>query len=266
MSEENTPAPEQESTPGADNTPPASGGFDLGTVIAQAKQVVTSPRDFYRGMAKSGGYSEPLIFLLVMGVIAGLVFGVLSLIGLTPAGAAGLGAVIMMPIGLLIGGFIGAAIMFVIWKLMGSPENYETAYRCVAYSTAVLPVVAIVAIIPYVGTAVRTVWGVWLMIIASEEVHARAKQTAMLVFGILGAIGLFMGVSGEYAQRNIQQQMEKQAEQLEERFKNLENLGINEDGEIDPEQVGRAVGEFMKGMEEAAKRAEEAAREAREAE
>lgn len=234
----------------------AGSGFDLGLVIEQAKQVVTDPATFYRAMPKSGGISEPLIFMLVMGVAAGAVHAVLSMIGLTGSGWAGLGAIFFWPIALLIGGFISAAIMFVIWKLMGSAEGYETAYRCVAYSTAILPVVAVLTIIPYLGTAVRVVWSIWLMIVASTEVHGRSKQTAQLVFGILGAIGLLFSLSGEYTQRNFQAAAEKKAEQFERQMQSLENIGINDDGEIDPEQMGRAVGEFMKGLEEAAGKAE----------
>ena len=95
MSDQETPTPQE--GPATQESPQHQGapqptGFDLGTVIAQATQVITDPGGFYRGMAKGGGYSEPLIFALVMGVVSGLVFGVLSIIGLTGAGAAGLGA------------------------------------------------------------------------------------------------------------------------------------------------------------------------------
>jgi hypothetical protein len=244
-----TPGPDNSSGEGDFNN--SSGGFDLGTVIAQAKQVITDPGTFYRKMPKSGGFGEPIIFVVVMGALAGAVFGVLSIIGLTGAGAAGLGAIIFAPIALTIGSFISAAIMFVIWKLMGSPEDYQTAYRCMAYATAILPVIAIVSIIPYLGTVVRTAWGVWLVITASTAVHGRNKQTATLVFGILGVIGLLTGLSGEYAQRELQDKMERHTEQLEERFQSLENMGMGEDGEIDPEKMGRALGEFMQGMEAA---------------
>ena len=237
---------------------PSSGGFDLGTVITQATQVIRDPVGFYRGMAKGGGYSEPLIFVLVMAVASGVVFGLLSIIGLTGAGAAGLAAIIVMPIGMLIGSFISAGIMFVVWKLMGSPQDYQTAYRCVAYSTAILPIVTVISVIPYLGTIVRTAWTVWLMIIASIEVHGRTRQTATLVLGILGALGLIMGLSGEYTQRNLAAELERNTHELEQRMQSLEQFGVNEDGEVDPEQVGRAVGEFIRGMEEAAREAEKA--------
>ena len=262
MPEENqwTPAPDK--SPGENTSDNSSSGFDLGTVIAQAKQVITDPGTFYRNMPKSGGFGEPLIFVIVMGALAAAIYGVLSIIGLTGAGAAGLGAIIVAPIALSIGSFISAAILFVIWKLMGSPHDYQTAYRCVAYATAILPVVAIVSIIPYLGTVVRTAWGVWLVITASTEVHGRSKQTATLVFGILGVIGLLSGLSGEYAQRELQEKLARHAEQMEERFQSLEKMGLGEDGEVDPEKMGRALGEFMQGMQQAGKSAQQDLQEA----
>ena len=255
----NDPAPQQDPQPAPQPAPQQQGGFDLGTVIDQAKQVITDPTGFYRAMPKDGGYSEPVIFGLVMGALTGVVFGVLSIIGLTGAGAAGFGAIIVVPIGVLIGGFIAGAILFVIWKLMGSPESYQTAYRCVVYSYAIMPVLAIFSIIPYIGTIVRVAWGTWLMIIARVEVHGRARQTANIVFGILAALLLVTGLSGERAQRNMEAVMEEKAEQFEEQFQSLEQLGIGEDGQIDPEKAGRAVGDFIRGMQEAAEGIEQEA-------
>lgn len=251
-------AEEPEVVTGPDETGPQSPrGFDLGTVIDQAKQVITDPAGFYRAMPKEGGFSEPVIFGLVMAAIAGAVVAVLSIIGLTGIGAGGLAAIIVLPIGTLIGGFIAAAFLFVVWKLMGSPENYQTAYRCVVYSYAILPVLALFSIIPYIGTVIRVVWGSWLMITASVEVHGRVRQTSLIVFGILGILMLITGLSGERAQRKMESVMEENAARMQEQFKGLEQLGIDEDGEIDPEKAGRAVGDFIRGMQEAAEGVEE---------
>ena len=52
--------------------------------------------------------------------------------------------IIFMPIAVAIGSFIGGAILFIIWKLMGSQEDYETAYRCGAYLMALAPITAII--------------------------------------------------------------------------------------------------------------------------
>jgi len=240
---------QQAPPPVQDTPPPASGGFDLGVVIQQAKQVVTAPVEFYRSMPREGGFSEPVIFAMVMAAAAGAVFAVLSIIGLTGAGFAGIAAIIVMPIGMLIGSFIGAAILFVIWKLMGSPRNFEGAYRSVAYSTAITPILTVFSIIPYLGTIIRVAWSTWLMIIASVEVHERPRQTANIVFGILGALLLVTGLSSEAGQRRMQAVVEDRAEQFRK-------LGMDEDGEIDPEKAGRAMGDFIRGMQEAAEGAQ----------
>lgn len=262
MSEQNEATPQEPVNTPEPPSAPAPGGFDIGTVIAQAKQVITDPRTFYAGMAKSGGLSEPLIFALVMGVTSGIVVAILSIIGLGGfgmTGAAGLSAILFLPLGMVLVCFIGAGALFVIWKLMGSTENYETAFRCAAYSTAIIPLVSIASVIPYLGTLIRIAWGTWLMIIASETVHARPKQNTLVVFGILGAIMLWFGWGGEYAQRNVADALEAKTERLQQQFKGLEKLGVNEDGEVDPEKAGRAIGSFLRGIEEAAKAAEDEA-------
>src|SRR5690606_10985619 len=213
--------------------------FDINKVIADAKMVITNPAGYYQAMAKSGGYPEPLIFIVVMAVAMGIISAVLSLFS-SPVGmmAAGFGAIIIMPIGAVIGSFIGAAILFVIWKLMGSEENYETAYRCLAAATAIYPIMALLAIIPYIGTIVGVVWGSYLMIEASVAVHGRERKTATIVFGVLALLLVFSNVSSEYAARKMADRMEEMVAQ----FKDFENLP--------PDEAGKKLGEFLKGMEE----------------
>lgn len=222
-----------------------SSNFDLGKVIETAQSVILQPVSFYRNMQKSGGYIEPLIFMLVMAVIGGLIIAFFSLFGGGRFAAVGIAAVIFMPIMVAIWGFIGAAIMFVIWKLMGSNESYETAYRCVAYSSAIFPVIMLIGLIPYLGSAIGVIWGIYLMIAASTEVHGINKNTAMIVFGILGFISLIMNLSAEQANRQMQDKMEKFGQQMEHSMDNI--------GEMTPEEAGKALGEFMKGLEEASK-------------
>ena len=217
-----------------------STGFNFNTVIDTAKQVITNPVGFYRGMAKSGGYAEPVIFVLVMAVISGAIMAVLALLGMGPSAglALGLAAIIIYPIMALVGSFILGAILFVIWKLMGSPENYETAYRSVAYAAAISPITAVLGLIPYVGILVSVVWGTYLMITASTEVHGRAQQTALIIFGILGGIALLWNLGAEHSARSMRAH-----------FSELENLDVKGFENMKPEDAGKAVGEFLKGLE-----------------
>ncbi len=219
--------------------------FNFSKVIEDAKSVITNPVDFYRNMSKSGGYSEPIIFVIVMAVIAALLFTIFSLFGGGRMAGAGIGMLIFIPIMMLIGSFISAAIMFVIWKLMGSENNYETAYRCVAYSMAILPITALLSVIPYLGSIIPVLWGSYLMWIASTEVHGLNKQTAMIVFGILAFIGVIVNLGGERAAKNMEENMGKFEQQMGKSMEGMEDMT--------PEEMGKAAGEFLRGLEGAAK-------------
>ena len=214
--------------------------FDINSVISDAKKILTDPAGFYSEMPTTGGFVNPLIFLLVMGAVAGVISGVLGMIGLgrgaMPGGAA-LAAIVVFPIALLIGGFIAAGVMFVIWKLLGSEKDYETAYRCVAYSTAIMPPMAVLGVIPYLGGIIHTLWGTFLMYTASLKVHDIAAQTAKITFAILAVIGVLWGISSERASRQMMAHLE--------RFEGIENMSA--------EEAGEKMGEFLKGLEKATK-------------
>jgi len=222
-----------------------SSGINIAGMPDQAIGVITAPRAFFRGMARTGGYIDPIVFLVVMGLAAALIQIVLGFMGLGQAGitamaATGFVAIIMLPIFLVIGGFIGAAISFVIWRFMGSQQGYETAFRCVAYMSAILPITALLSAIPYLGGIIHVVWAFYLVIIASVEVHGIRERTAQIVFGIIGLIVLVMSVSNEYAARNFAERFDQMSRGFGE---NIENKS--------PEEVGQAVGEFLKGLENA---------------
>ncbi len=99
-----------------------------------AINVVTNPSGFFRE-CQNGRLSGTTCFCRHHGgggLSVGIIQAILSFIGLGAAGCgmSGFGMILFMPDYAAIGSFIGAAILFVIWKLMGSQENYETAYRC----------------------------------------------------------------------------------------------------------------------------------------
>lgn len=217
--------------------------FDINTVIEDAVQIIKKPVGFYQRMPHTGGYAEPIIFLMVMAAVAGLIVTVFSMFGSGLSGIMmfGLAAVVILPIAAVISSFIGAAIMFIIWKLMGSDKNFETAYRCVAYASAIYPISAVLGLVPYAGSIVGIAWGVYLMIIASVEVHHIESRKAYMVLGILGALTAVVNLTNEMAAREAQAK--------------LEEMGFSMDGleNKSPEEIGKMVGEFMKGMEEAKK-------------
>jgi hypothetical protein len=224
-----------------------------------AVNVVTKPAEFFQGMPKTGGFLEPLVFAVIMGFIAGIIHAVLSLLGIGYGAGygggmmAGFGAIIFMPIAVAIGSFIGAAILFVIWKLMGSPEEYEAAYRCGAYLTALAPITAIISVIPYAGGIINMAIYVYFLVMASIHVHHIPSQKAWLVFGIIGVIFALLGVSAQYRARSMGSSMEKWKEINEEAAREYRESA---------KEMGKSSEAMRKQAEEMAKQYQRQAEEA----
>lgn len=210
----------------------------LGPILEIATTVIRDPASFFRQMPKFGGYTDPLIFAVVMGAVAGIVNAVLSPLGpyhfsLSMA----IGTIIVTPIVTGILSFVFGGILFLIWQLMGSKHPYEVSYRCVAYALAITPITSILNFIPYLGILVSLAWTAFIYVHASVEVHGIKPKTAWMVFGVLFALLAICSVSMQHTARSVQHKVESLGKSL---------------GDIDkmkPEQAGQAVGEFLKGME-----------------
>ncbi len=216
----------------------------MNSILEDVRKVITNPVDFYRGMNKTGGFGAPIIFVLVMAIVSAILLGFLSLLGLGSIGGAmtmGFGGIILLPIKAIIFSFIGAGILLVIWKLMGSQESFEVSYRCVAYASAIYPITVLASLIPYLGSLIGVAWWTYLMIIASVEVHQMAQKTAYMVFGILGAFLIVTNLSSEMAARHLASEFEN----VGGSFEKFEDMS--------PEEAGEAVGKFLKGLEKATK-------------
>jgi hypothetical protein len=204
---------------------------------------------------------------MVATVVVGFVFNLVGLAKFNPMFGTPitLGMLIVLPIIAIIGSFIGAAILFVIWKLMGSEKDYETAYRCMAYTTVIGPPIAAISFLPYIAGILKTLWGAFLLYVASIEVHKIKDSTAKIVFGILAALLVISGISSERTYRNYSTKFERISEQMERQFEEgsigraIEELEDVE--EMTPEEAGKKFGEFLKGMEEFSKGVEESVKE-----
>lgn len=179
--------------------------IDFARIPQTAMNVLASPSEFFREMPKTGGFVEPLVFMIAMGVVAGLLQSILSVLRFqVGAGMAmGLGSVIILPIMIGIFGFVGAAVLFLIWKLMGSGESYETAYRCGAYIGVLTPISVLLHLIPFVGAAASVLLMTFFLVTASVAVHDIPSRKAWMVFGIIGGLLVFFSVSAEFAARKF---------------------------------------------------------------
>ncbi len=231
--------------------------IDFAAMPQTAINVITKPAEFFQGMPKTGGFVEPLVFAVIMGFIAGIIHAILGLTGLGPAGGYGgagmmssFGMIIIMPIAVAIFSFIGAAIMFVIWKLMGSQEDYETAYRCGAYLMALAPITAVISVVPYAGGFVNMAIYVYFIVMASIYVHNIPSQKAWLVFGIIGVVFALLGVFAEYKARNMASSMDKWRQVGEEYQRSAEGMAASS------EEMRRQAQEMAEQYRQQAERAQ----------
>jgi len=207
-------------------------------------QVITNPAAFFRAMPRTGGFLRPLVFMVIMGTVGGFLQALLSLVGLSTGGlVSGVAAIILMPLLVTVFGFIGAAILFVIWKLMRSRHGFETAYRGMAYSAAITPITSILGLLPYLGGILGLVWMTYLLVVVSTQVHEIKAKTAWTGFGAIGAILILMTLSTEIAARKMARGLENWQKETGLNQKGLESLE-----DMSPEEAGRAVGKFLKGM------------------
>jgi len=220
------------------STKPASGS-PVSLILNTVKEVITNPTGFFKEMPKSGGFGEPLIFMVAMGVVSALVGVVLSIFGLGFTGTFNMAlvSILLVPILTAIFGFVGAAILFIIWKILGSQESYETAYRCGAYMTTITPITAVINAIPYLGIIISLAWAMFLIVTASTEVHKIKTNTAWIVFGILFLLMGLMSISSQCAARKMLKGMAPWAEKVE----NMDKMS--------PEEAGKAMGDFLKGLQ-----------------
>ncbi len=211
----------------------------LVSIMEIFQAVVSAPASFYRKMPTSGGYADPLIFAVVMGVAAGIVRIVISLLGFSFAKffMLLLAGVIITPILTALFTFVAAAILFVIWQLMGSRQSYEVSFRCVAYALAISPVTAALNLIPYLGIVAGLAWMAYILVCASVEVHGTQPKIAWIVFGAICAILALGSVSMQHTARSFRHKMDNMGK------------GLGDIEKMKPEEAGQAVGKFLKGMQ-----------------
>ena len=232
-------------------------GFDFAAIPQTAVKVLTSPAEFFKGMPKTGGFVEPLVFMIVMGVVGGLLQSILSLLRFRAAVGMmmGVGSVIVLPILIAIFGFVGAAILYVIWKLIGSQESYETAYRCGAYIGVLTPISVLLNLLPIVGGVVNILLMTFFLVTASVAVHNIPSRKAWMVFGIIGGLLILFSVSAEFAARRIGREAAKFQKEAEEAAKAMQKQ--TEQFQKQAEQIQKSAEQTSKAME---KQAEEASK------
>ena len=179
-------------------------------------KLIVKPDDFFRSMPKDGGYLEPLSFV----VLATLLGVLLNAVEMLVTRGVGLSMVaiwlLTVPLIMVILSFFFSGICYAAWSFMGSKENFETSYRCVAYMQILFPIMILLSIVPYLAL-LGIAWWLYLMVIATREAHKVSVKPALLVFGIIAAL------SGLIYYNSVSSAI-KSKEHLEEFTKDLKKM------------------------------------------
>ena len=164
--------------------------------IGTWKKVITTPSDFFKEMPTSGGYAEPLKFAVINYIIAGIGMTLVSIFialllpmaSFWPGSAFSFGSafslgsaltnIIVTPIVGIIGLFIGGAILYVCFKIVGGSGSYEGTVRIFSYTSAVNAV----SWIPILGWIVA-LYALYLGIVGGTFVHnITTLRSAIAIF------------------------------------------------------------------------------------
>ena len=154
--------------------------------------VLTRPAEAFSVMKREGGLGEPLIYALIGGCLGGIVSALFSLgfqsIGLftdknnslaamTGMGI-GVGAIILVPLGIVIVLFIWSAIVHLCLMIVGGANQpFETTFRVVAFTQGSI---GPLQIIPLCGGLISLVWAIVCYCIGLARAHETDTGRAVL--------------------------------------------------------------------------------------
>lgn len=166
------------------------GRLSWGDLFSWAVRVFKAPGGLFSGLAKTGGYGTPALYALFWLFLSGVVE--LAVARFRPAPfrfSAGVETLWLFlgPLLLLAVGFLVSGLFFVIWHLMGSRENYQTAFRCWAVTTPVAVASAALGVVPFLNL-LGFLYGIFLLVVASRQVHGLPSRRSWIVWGVLGGL------------------------------------------------------------------------------
>jgi hypothetical protein len=161
--------------------------------IETLAMVLTKPDQAFRTMKTEGGLAEPLIYALIGGCVGGIVSLLLSL-GLQSMGLfagqrdaftakAGIGIgmiglIVLVPVFIVIGLFIGAAIVHLCLMIVGGAnKSFETTFRVLAFSQGST---GPLQVIPVCGGLIAFVWALVVDCIGLARAHETSTGRAVL--------------------------------------------------------------------------------------
>lgn len=195
------PPPQIDATSTSETAAPRSGlpwehrqerGF-ANAFIETLAMVLTKPDLAFRTMKTEGGLAEPLIYALIGGCVGGIVSLLLSLglqsmglfagqrdafTAMAGIGIGMIGLIVLVPVFIVIGLFIGAAIVYLCLMIVGGAnKSFETTFRVLAFSQGST---GPLQVIPVCGGLIAFVWALVVDCIGLARAHETSTGRAVL--------------------------------------------------------------------------------------
>jgi hypothetical protein len=198
-----------------ENVEPAwerASGLSLGAAIETVRQVFSNPKTTFQNLPPTGGLGRPLFFYTLVGWISGgtAIFYQITAASINPEMflgeaakgltqgtivAAGIAVVLFLPLFLIAGAFIWAAMVHLFLMITGaSRHGFEATFRALAYSSGATSMLQLVPLCGgYLYPVAHLVYGV----IALKEVHRTDLWRVVLsmVLMMLLCCGAFVGIA-----------------------------------------------------------------------
>lgn len=210
--------------------------FDIGKIIKESKETLLSPATYFAGIQKTGGFLEPIIKVLVYGLVAGAFYFLWSVLGLSSAGAfgamlgggVGIMALVAQLIFAVIGLFIGAVIILIISAICGGSTDFEANLRVSASLMVLAPINAILSVLGglnlWLGGVVSLIvslYGLWLLYNALTKALGGKEGVARviaIVLAVLLALSVISSLTCYKAATGLSEKYGKQAEKMMEQM------------------------------------------------
>jgi hypothetical protein len=161
--------------------------------IETLQMVLTRPAEAFTVMRREGGFGEPLIYALIGGSVGAIVSFLFS-IGLQSLGVltnqrnvlgamAGMGIgsiafIILIPLFIIIGLFIGAGLIHLCLMIVGGANQpFETTFRVLAFSHGST---GVLQLIPICGGIIGGVWAIVVNCVGLARAHETETGRAVL--------------------------------------------------------------------------------------
>ena len=202
-------------TDSPENIEPAwerASGLSLGAAIETVKQVFSNPKSTFQNLPPTGGLGRPLFFYTLVGWISGgtAIFYQITAASINPEMflgeaakgltqgtivVAGIAVVLFLPLFLIAGAFIWAAMVHLFLMITGaSRHGFEATFRALAYSSGAT---SMLQLVPLCGGYLYPVAHIVYGVIALKEVHRTDLWRVVLsmVLMMLLCCGAFVGIA-----------------------------------------------------------------------